>query len=74
MISVLTALGCCGLTRMASARNFRPLVGDITFFWLLSSACVLSANLFGYSLEYLHGVRDTINDNVDDGDRGFSED
>jgi hypothetical protein len=46
----------------------------MTFFWLLFSGCVLSAGLFGYGLGYLHDVRDTINDNVDDGDRGFSED
>jgi hypothetical protein len=59
---------------MASARNCGPLVGDMTFFWLLSLGRVLSASLLGYGLGYLHGVRDTINDNVDDGDRGFSED
>jgi hypothetical protein len=46
----------------------------MTFFWLLSSGCVLSAGLFGYGLGYLNGVRDTINANVDDGDRSFSED
>jgi hypothetical protein len=58
---------------MASARNYGPLVGDMTFFWLLSSGCVLSAVLFGYGLGYLHGVRDTVNANVPDGDRGLSE-
>ncbi len=61
-ISVLTALGCCGRTRMASARRYRPLVGDMTFFWILSSGYVLSAGLLGYGLGYLNGVRDTIID------------
>jgi hypothetical protein len=57
---------------MASARNCGPLVGDMTFFWILSSGFVLSAGLFGYGLGYLHGVRDTVNVNVSDGDPGLS--
>jgi hypothetical protein len=48
--------------------------GDMTFFWLLSSGCALSAGLLGYGIGYLNGVRDTINANVADGDRGLSED
>ena len=59
---------------MASARSYGPLVGDMTFFWILSSGCVISAGLLGYGLGYLNGVRDTINANVADGDRGVSED
>jgi hypothetical protein len=58
---------------MASARNFGPPVADMTFFWLLSSCCVLSAGLFGYGLGYLHGARDTITVNVPDGDGGLSD-
>jgi len=58
---------------MASARRYRPLVGDMTFFWILSSGYVLSAGLLGYGLGYLNGVRDTINANVPDGDRDASE-
>ena len=46
----------------------------MTFFWLLFSGCVLSAGLFGYGIGYLNGVRGTINDNVNDGDRSLSED
>jgi len=45
----------------------------MTFFWILSSGCVLSAGLLGYGLGYLNGVRDTINANVPDGDRDASE-
>jgi hypothetical protein len=45
----------------------------MTFFWLLSSGCVLSAALVGYGLGYLHGARDTINVNVPDGDGGLSD-
>jgi len=59
---------------MASARSYGPLVGDMTFFWILSSGCVIWAGLLGYGLGYLNGVRDTINANVADGDRGVSED
>jgi hypothetical protein len=40
----------------------------MTFFWLLSSGCVLSAALFGYGLGYRNGARDTINANIADGD------
>jgi hypothetical protein len=50
------------------------LVGDMTFFWLLSSGCILSAALFGYGLGYMNGVRDTKTADVPAGDRSLSGD
>jgi hypothetical protein len=59
---------------MVSVDSFGPLVGGMTFFWLLFSCCVLSAGFFGYGIGYLNGARDVNSANVGDDNRGFSED
>jgi hypothetical protein len=46
----------------------------VSFFWLLGSACAVTAYLVGYGMGYLKGVRDTIPAAVRDSDTGFSED
>jgi hypothetical protein len=46
----------------------------VSLFWLLGSACAVTAWLVGYGMGYLKGVRDTIPAAVRDGDTGFSED
>jgi hypothetical protein len=49
-------------------------VPAVSFFWLLFSACAVTAWLVGYGMGYLKGVRDTIPADVRDGNSGFGGD